>query len=91
MNTVKEKFHIEKRNEVERLFNGKKYQKWFVYSQRIFRGEQEKPFLKKVKNLDVKAISFEKILEETIEDMNHYSVDSTRIFLYYAKFFLSKK
>lgn len=88
---IKDKFHDEKETEVKRLFGGKKYRKIFVYSHRIFRSEQENLFLEKVQKLDVEVISFEKIFEETINQINHYSVDPTRIYLYYAKFFLSKK
>jgi hypothetical protein len=93
---VRDKFHSEKATEVERLFCGKRYRKMFVYSPRIFSkkqdiSEKEKQFIEGTQKLGVEPIRFETILEETIDTLNHYSVDPTRIYLYYAKYFLSKK
>lgn len=91
LHTVRDKFSKEKEEQVKRLFGSNKFDRLFVYSHRIFRGEQENEFLEKVKSLEVKVKSFESVLEETIDDLRYYSVDPTRIYLYYAKFFLQKK
>ncbi len=90
---IQNKFCKEKEDEVSRIFKNKKFDKLFVYSHRIFRGEQEKEFLEKVKKMmpDIEVKNFEDIFNETIEYLNHYSVDPTRIYLYYVKFFLQKK
>lgn len=88
MNKVKEKFCPEKEKEVRRLFGKGRIRKLFVYSRRIFRGEQESEFLEKVNALGkVEAIPFEAIFNETISGINHYSVDPVRIYLYYSKYF----
>ena len=91
---VKRKFDNEKEEAVKRIFGTKKFHKKFVYSKNVFSGEtdkKEKQFSERVKGLSVEAIEFEKVLNETIENLNYYSVDPTRIFLYYAKFYLQPK
>jgi len=91
---VKRKFDKEKEKEVERIFGTKKFHKMFVYSKKVFSGEtdkKEKQFSERIKDRGVEAIDFEKVLNETIEKLSYYSVDPTRIFLYYAKFYLQPK
>jgi len=91
---VKRKFDNEKEKEVKRIFGTNKFHKMFVYSKKVFSGEtdkKEKQFSERIKGLGVEAIEFEKVLNETIEKLNYYSVDPTRIFLYYAKFYLQPK
>lgn len=91
LKTVHDKFHKEKEEEVTRIFGNKKYEKWFIYSHRIFRGNREAEFLEKVKARGIEAKSFEEIFDKTIKEINHYSVDPTRIYLYYSKKFILKK
>jgi hypothetical protein len=94
VDTVKGKFHIEKENEVKRLFNNKSFHKMFVYSKRVFSGAKEDKiglFSESVKELDVELVEFERVLNETVAKLSYYSVDPTRIYLYYAKFYLQPK
>jgi len=91
---VEKAFDKEKVEEVKRIFGTNKFHKMFVYSKKVFSGEtdkKEKQFSERIKGLGVEAIEFEKVLNETIEKLNYYSVDPTRIFLYYAKFYLQPK
>jgi len=91
---VEKAFDKEKVDEVRRIFGTNKFHKMFVYSKRVFSGEtdkKEKQFSERIKGLGVEAIEFEKVLNETIENLNYYSVDPTRIFLYYAKSYLQPK
>jgi len=92
---VEKAFNNEKEEEVKRIFGTNKFHKMFVYSKKVFSGEtdkKEKQFSERIKGFGVEAIEFEKVLNETIENLNYYSVDPTRIFLYYIqKFYLQKK
>ena len=87
---VTDKFCEEKEVKVREIFGGNKFRKIFVYSSRILLGE-EPLFLEKVKELGIEAMNFESIFAETIENLRHYSVEPTRIHLYYTKKFLLKK
>ena len=85
---VQDKFCSEKETEVRRLFGKGRIRKLFVYSRRIFRKEQESGFLTELNALgEVEAKPFEEIFDETINGINHYSVDPVRIYLYYSKYF----
>lgn len=91
---VEKKFDNEKEEEVKRIFGTNKFHKMFVYSKKVFSGEtdkKEKQFSERIKGRGVEAIEFEKVLNETIEKLSYYSVDPTRIFLYYAKSYLQPK
>jgi len=91
---VKDKFDNEKGEEVKRIFGTNNFNKMFVYSKKVFSGEtdkKEKQFSERIKGRGVEAIEFEKVFNETIEKLSYYSVDPTRIFLYYAKSYLQPK
>lgn len=88
MKVVQDKFCPEKETEVRRLFGKGRIRKLFVYSRRIFRKEQESEFIEKLNARGkVEAKPFEEIFNETINGINHYSVDPVRIYLYYSKYF----
>ena len=84
---VKTKFHNEKAREVNRIFGGKKYKKFFIYSEKLFKKNEEARFIDRLKKIGITAESFHKLFDECIDKINHYSVDPTRIYLYYSKYF----
>jgi hypothetical protein len=84
---VYRKFDKEKEKIVMEIFKNKPFNKIFVYSERLFRNEQENEFVDKLKRNNIEARCFHNIFNECIENIRHYSVDPTRIYLYYSKFF----
>jgi hypothetical protein len=93
---VEEKFCLEKEEEVKEIFMNNHYEKWFIYSTKVFSGENSKEkierFEKRIKDkFNVTAKHFEEVFEEAIKQIHYYSVDPTRIYLYYIKSFLLKK
>lgn len=88
MRVVADKFCTEKEVAVRQIFGGRQFQREFVYSRRIFKKDQEARFLAELKKSGkIKALPFEEIFHMTIKKIDHYSVDPTRIYLYYSKFF----
>ena len=84
---VNKKFDPEKQKEVNKIFGNKQFKKMFVYSEKLFKHKEEEEFVKKLKSVGVEAKNFHKIFDECIKKINHYSVDPTRIHLYYSKYF----
>ncbi len=86
-----EKFHEEKEKKVNSLFGNKPYSKMFVYSPNLFRKGEEELFRRGLEEKGIEPVDFEKIFHETIENINHYSVDPIRVYLYYSKYFPKKE
>lgn len=85
--TVKNKFHIEKENKVREIFKSKKFRKMFVYTSTIFSYPDEKVpiFSKKVSLKKIEVVNFKDVFNETVGNINHYSVDPIKIQLYYIQ------
>lgn len=84
---VKNKFDPEKEIRVMEIFANKPFKKQFVYSERLFKHDEEKEFVEKIRALGIDALSFHMIFDACIKEIRHYSVDPTRIYLYYSKYF----
>ena len=86
---VKKKFSEEATEKVREIFGTDKFERWFVYSPRLFAKNttRENKFRQELESMKIKPISFENVFSKIIEKLNHYSTDPTKVYLYYLKFF----
>ncbi len=88
------KFVSEKEEFLQKEYGIKKVEKWFVYSPKLFgskameENENEKYFCKELEKRRIKAISFQAVLNEIYDDLDHMGYDSPRQYLYLFKKFI---
>jgi len=78
-----------KRQKVEEIFGSNSYEKWFVYSDRLFsKSEDELRFKSLLQSKNIRPVNFKiDVLNPIVRELNHYGTDAARIYLYYLKFF----
>lgn len=83
------KFAGEKLDEIRSRFKVKNVEKWFVYSSKLFskKSDEEEKYCSALREKEIMAISFDRVLKETYEGINHMGYDAPRQYLFLLKKF----
>jgi hypothetical protein len=82
LNLAKKKFDKEKKDAIQILIKQKKIDQWFVYSPKLFtKIEDEKSYCNALLKENIKAISFDLVLNETCKKLNYVGYDTPRQYL----------
>lgn len=89
INNALTKFADEKEKYLIERFDHKSFHKWFVYSPKLFSQKlnEESQYCDALKQKNVEAISFERILKEVRNKLNYMGFDVTRNYLFLLKKF----
>jgi len=84
-----DKFDEGKREYLEERFKGMHFEKWYVYSPKLFskHSKEQERFCSALKKRGIKALNFEDILSEVREKLDYMGYDVTRNYLYLLKMF----
>lgn len=89
-NAVK-KFEKEKEEGLHKRFKKiSKVEKWFVYSPRLFTSlrnglAEEELYCSKLREKNIKAVSFSQVLEDIYEELDHFGYDFPRQYIFLLK------
>ncbi|MDP3772379.1 MAG: hypothetical protein Q8Q94_03330 [bacterium] len=87
-----DKFADEKSTYLNKRFPGKLFQKWFVYSPKLFgrKSDERDRYCNALKQRGIYPIGFDDVLHELLEKLNYMGYDATRNYLFLLRKFWDK-
>lgn len=89
VNSAVNKFATEKEIAIQSRFGYKKFEKWFVYSSKLFpkKSKEETFYCQALQKRNIKAISFEYVLKDIFNKLDYMGYDTPRQYLFLLKKF----